>query len=155
MDRAAPAPLPCPGSELSKFSGKPPVAELYLVRHAQASFHSADYDCLSALGERQSRWLGEYFASRDIRFDVLVTGTLRRHRQTLAGILEGMELDTGGDAIELPGLDEYDFRALVAAFAVPRAVSPRAASPRADPPGADLFERAVRGVLLGVLGDGR
>jgi len=74
MDRAAPAPLPCPGSELSKFSGKPPVAELYLVRHAQASFHSADYDCLSALGERQSRWLGEYFASRDIRFDVLVTG---------------------------------------------------------------------------------
>ena len=148
MDRAAPAPLPCPGSELSKFSGKPPVAELYLVRHAQASFHSADYDCLSALGERQSRWLGEYFASRDIRFDVLVTGTLRRHRQTLAGILEGMELDTGGDAVELPGLDEYDFRALVAAFAVAHPDDARVAAWRAEPATKPAFYRLLKLAML-------
>jgi broad specificity phosphatase PhoE len=130
------------------FFRNPPVAELYLVRHAQASFHSADYDCLSALGERQSRWLGEYFASRGIRFDVLITGTLRRHRQTLAGILEGMELDAAGDAIELPGLDEYDFRALVAAFAAANPDDARVAAWRAEPAAKPAFYRLLKLAML-------
>lgn len=124
------------------------MAELYLVRHAQASFHSADYDCLSALGERQSRWLGEYFAERGIRFDVLVTGTLRRHRQTLAGILRGISLDAHPAAIEHPGLDEYDFRALVAAFAVANADDPRVAAWRADPASKSAFYRLLKLALL-------
>ena len=38
------------------------MAELYLVRHGQASFGAADYDRLSERGEQQSVWLGEYFA---------------------------------------------------------------------------------------------
>ena len=120
------------------------MAELYLVRHAQASFHSADYDCLSALGERQSRWLGEYFAAREIRFDVLVTGTMRRHRQTLAGILSGMNLDPVSDAIEQPGLDEYDFRALVAAFAAAHADDARVAAWRAEPGSKPAFYRLLK-----------
>ena len=41
------------------------MAELYLVRHAQASFGTDDYDRLSQLGHRQSRWLGEYLAEDD------------------------------------------------------------------------------------------
>lgn len=36
------------------------MSELYLVRHAQASFGAANYDQLSDLGHRQSRWLGEH-----------------------------------------------------------------------------------------------
>jgi broad specificity phosphatase PhoE len=82
------------------------LAELFLVRHAQASFGTDDYDRLSELGHRQSRWLGEYFAERGMRFDRVVTGTLRRHRETLAGLLEG-----GADtvaSIEHAGLNEYD-----------------------------------------------
>ena len=130
------------------FFRNPPVAELYLVRHAQASFHSADYDCLSALGERQSRWLGEYFVSRGIRFDVLITGTLRRHRQTLAGILEGMDLDAAGDAIELPGLDEYDFRALVAAFAAAHPDDVRVVAWRAEPAAKPAFYRLLKLAML-------
>ncbi len=92
------------------------MAELLLVRHAQASFHAADYDCLSPLGEQQSLWLGELFAARGTAFDAVVTGTLRRHHQTLEGIRQGLGLDTLEPALQVPGLDEYEFRALVAAF---------------------------------------
>jgi len=91
------------------------MAELYLVRHAQASFGTEDYDRLTELGHRQARWLGEYFAERGMRFDRVVTGTLRRHRETLQGILEG---NPGAPAAELhAGLDEYRAEALVAAYA--------------------------------------
>lgn len=120
------------------------MAELFLVRHAQASFHSADYDCLSALGERQSRWLGEYFAERGIGFHVLVTGTLRRHRQTLDGVLRGMGRDAGAAAIAHPGLDEYDFRALVAAWAAAHADDPRVVAWRADPASKPAFYRLLK-----------
>lgn len=84
-----------------------------LVRHGQASYGAADYDRLSPLGWQQSRWLGEHFAERGWKFDLVVRGTLRRHDETLRGILEG--LGAGADAAAHPGLDEYDARSLVAA----------------------------------------
>jgi broad specificity phosphatase PhoE len=89
------------------------MAALYLVRHAQASYGTEDYDRLSALGWRQARWLGEYFAERGMRFDVVLRGTLRRHAETLAGIAEGMgsALPERQDA----GLNEYDSLALLRA----------------------------------------
>src|SRR5690606_40460973 len=40
---------------------------ILLVRHAQASFGTDDYDRLSELGRQQARWLGEYFAARGDR----------------------------------------------------------------------------------------
>lgn len=88
------------------------MGTLYLVRHAQASFGEADYDRLSPLGERQSRRLGEYFAARGQRFDAVLTGTLRRHAQTLAGIADGM--GQALPALEWPGLNEYDSEAVIA-----------------------------------------
>lgn len=89
------------------------MARLFLVRHGQASYGAADYDRLSPLGWQQSRWLGEHFAERGLRFDVVVRGTQRRHDETLRGILEGMGIDAGHDAH--PGLNEYDARALLEA----------------------------------------
>lgn len=86
---------------------------LYLVRHGQASFGADDYDQLSALGQRQSVQLGRYFASKGIRFDAVLTGTLRRHTQTLSGIGEGM--DSALSAMHWPGLNEYDSESLIAA----------------------------------------
>ena len=68
----------------------PPMGTLYLVRHGQASFGADDYDQLSDLGRRQSLRLGEYFAQKGVRFDGLIAGALRRHKQTMAAILEGM-----------------------------------------------------------------
>ena len=91
------------------------MTELILVRHGQASFGAADYDRLSELGWRQSRWLGEYFAERGATFDRVIRGSLRRHTQTLAGIAEGM----GGllDGAEDARLDEYDSHSLLHAYA--------------------------------------
>jgi broad specificity phosphatase PhoE len=88
------------------------MGTLYLVRHGQASFGAADYDQLSELGQRQSRRLGEYFAERGLHFDGLIAGTLRRHKQTLAGILEGM--NRAGEHLAWDGLNEYDSEALIA-----------------------------------------
>ena len=88
------------------------MGTLYLVRHGQASFGADDYDQLSELGHRQSVRLGEYFAERDIRFEGLIAGTLRRHKQTLEGILQGM--DHAGEHLAWEGLNEYDSEAVIA-----------------------------------------
>ncbi len=58
------------------------MGRLFLVRHAQASFLSQNYDQLSALGETQARLLGEYWAQRKVVFDRVCTGPALRHRQT-------------------------------------------------------------------------
>jgi broad specificity phosphatase PhoE len=91
------------------------MAELYLVRHGQASFGAENYDELSLTGRTQSGWLGEYFAQAQLRFDRVVIGTMHRHRQTAHGILAAM----GGPQVEIAqdaGLNEYDFQALFAAL---------------------------------------
>jgi broad specificity phosphatase PhoE len=88
------------------------MGTLYMVRHGQASFGADDYDQLSDLGRRQSVRLGEWFALRDIRFDGLIAGTLRRHKQTLEGILEGM--NHAGEHLSWDGLNEYDANAVIA-----------------------------------------
>ncbi len=90
------------------------MGNLYLVRHGQASFGAADYDNLSELGQRQSVRLGEHFRERGQRFDAILTGTLRRHRQTLAGIADGMQL-AAAETRELAGLNEFDGEAIIRA----------------------------------------
>jgi len=97
------------------------MAELVLVRHAQASFGAADYDRLSELGWRQARWLGEHFAQRGASFDLVVRGSLRRHAETLAGIAQGMGKDIGGG--EDARLNEYDSAALLRAHTKGRPIS--------------------------------
>jgi len=89
------------------------MGTLYLVRHGQASFGAADYDELSALGHRQSRRLGEYFAHKGIHFEAVLTGTLKRHAQTWAGIAAGAGLVL--EPLQWNGLNEYDSEAVIAA----------------------------------------
>jgi broad specificity phosphatase PhoE len=86
---------------------------VYLVRHAQASFGADDYDQLSELGRRQSVQLGRYFAARRLTFDLVVSGTLKRHTQTLDGISQG--LGAALEAAHWPGLNEYDRQAVISA----------------------------------------
>lgn len=103
------------------------MGTLYLVRHGQASFGSHDYDRLSELGHRQCRALGEHFRSMNLRFSTVLTGSLRRHRETYDGIAEGL-----GQRLEpevWPGLNEYDPEAVVRAVysgQVPKPDSPEA-----------------------------
>ena len=84
------------------------MGEIVLIRHGQASFGTDNYDRLSETGWQQARVLGDYFRERELQFDRLLSGAMVRHRQTLSGIV-------GADAEPevLPGLNEYDFHALV------------------------------------------
>ncbi len=90
------------------------MGTLYLVRHGQASFGADDYDHLSELGQRQSVRLGQYWRERGVTFDAVLTGTLRRHAQTWAGIAEGAGYSHDVQARE--GLNEYDSAAVIAAI---------------------------------------
>ena len=90
------------------------MGTLYLVRHGQASFGADDYDQLSPRGHAQAVRLGEYWRQRGQQFDAVITGTLRRHTQTLAGIAEGLQITP--QALQMPGLNEYDSHALIAAI---------------------------------------
>lgn len=84
------------------------MSEIIFVRHGQASFGADDYDKLSHLGHQQAAWLAEHFAGRGDRFDRIVCGDLRRHRETAAPIAaafgEGPEIDAR--------LNEFDYDAL-------------------------------------------
>ncbi len=91
------------------------MSMVLMVRHAQASFGAADYDRLSTLGHQQSRWLGEYFASRGLKFSRVMSGTLTRQSDTASGIVAAM----GGDPSSIvrhEGLNEYHGEALFRAY---------------------------------------
>jgi broad specificity phosphatase PhoE len=90
------------------------MGQLYLVRHGQASLGAANYDQLSELGRRQSERLGAYWRSLGLTFDAVLCGTLQRHRQTLAGIAEGLQ--TPLEALPWAGLNEYDAEAVIDAI---------------------------------------
>ncbi|RYF28136.1 MAG: histidine phosphatase family protein [Comamonadaceae bacterium] len=90
------------------------MGTLYLVRHGQASFGADDYDQLSTRGHEQAVRLGEYWRARGVRFDAAITGTLRRHAQTFAGIAQGLQ--GAPEPLSLPALNEYDSAALIAAI---------------------------------------
>jgi broad specificity phosphatase PhoE len=93
-----------------------------LVRHGQASFGADDYDVLSETGWEQARLLGAWLAARGVRPDVLVRGGLRRHRETVEGVLAGAAgagaAGAGWSAsVEVDaGWDEFDHLGVIAAL---------------------------------------
>ncbi len=138
------------------------MGTLYLVRHGQASFGADDYDHLSERGWQQARRLGQYWRERwgdALRFDAVLTGTLRRQVQTWQGIAEGAALPTpepcraesppaasastpgAGSHLLWPGLNEYDSRAVIAA------IHP-APLPKADTP--ELYREHFRLLRTGL-----
>jgi len=88
------------------------MGNLYVVRHGQASFGADDYDQLSTLGQQQSIRLGEYWRERGMVFEAVITGSLKRHRQTWEGIQQGLQ-DTQLQPLVWPGLNEYDSEAVI------------------------------------------
>ena len=87
------------------------MGTLYLVRHGQASFGAEDYDRLSELGQRQCAQLGAWMQARGLRFEAVLRGSLRRHRESLEALASN--LPGLPDALEWPGLNEYDSEAVV------------------------------------------
>lgn len=65
------------------------MGEITLVRHGQANSaadNEADYDRLTELGHQQARWLGDWMQAHDGAFDQVLSGTLRRQRETVANM---------------------------------------------------------------------
>ena len=59
------------------------MARITLIRHGQASFGQANYDQLSERGYRQGELVGQALATRGIKPDLILCGSMSRHRQTL------------------------------------------------------------------------
>ena len=91
------------------------MAELYLIRHGQASFGAANYDKLSDLGHQQARWLGEYYKHQGLDFGHIVTGDMVRQQETAAGICEGLGLPPQDFDTHL-GLNEFNFDVIIKAY---------------------------------------
>src|SRR5690242_20287511 len=80
---------------------------IYLLRHGQASLFGRDYDVLSDTGGEQSRLVGAALSARGVRPDLVVRGSLRRHRQTT----EAVQAAAGWEDLEVmvdPRWDEID-----------------------------------------------
>jgi broad specificity phosphatase PhoE len=93
------------------------VGQLLLVRHGQASWGSEDYDVLSETGWEQSRLLGKALAARGITPHVVITGGMRRHRETAEACLG--ELSDPPTAQADAGWDEFDHVAMLEALPAP------------------------------------
>jgi broad specificity phosphatase PhoE len=89
------------------------MGQLLLVRHGQASWDGEDYDVLSERGHRQGELLGAALASRGIRPDLVVTGGMRRHRDTVENLVAGASLGHVGVELDA-GWDEYDHVSMLA-----------------------------------------
>ncbi|MGI9393163.1 MAG: histidine phosphatase family protein [Boseongicola sp.] len=87
------------------------MGEIILVRHGQANSTATteeDYDRLSELGLKQAAWLGEWMRAHGYEFDHVWSGTLTRHRQTVAA----MDFQADEDA----RLNEIDYYTLTQAM---------------------------------------
>ncbi len=83
------------------------MGEIILVRHGQANSGAVteeEYDMLSETGHLQSKWLGEWMRIHEDGFDHVLSGTLQRHRETVAGM--------GFAADEDARLNELDYLTL-------------------------------------------
>ena len=95
------------------------MAQLYLIRHGQASFGSQNYDQLSELGAQQALQLGKWWAERDIGIQRIVTGALHRHQQTAVACVAGLrgqepsQIETGSWHTDA-GFNEYHHHEVLA-----------------------------------------
>lgn len=69
------------------------MAQLFLIRHGQASFGKANYDALSELGAQQAQVMGKCLAA-SIEPTQLICGSLNRQQQTMDNLLAGFESAT-------------------------------------------------------------
>ena len=77
---------------------------LLLVRHGQASFGSANYDVLSALGRSQAEATAAALAAAGLEVTRVISGSLRRQRDTAEAIADAYGFSPTVDE----GWNEYD-----------------------------------------------
>jgi len=88
------------------------VAQLWAIRHGQASLFSTDYDVLSERGEAQARDLGAHLAGAGVHFDRLFSGPAKRQKDTASLAREAAAKVEGvtpwPEPVVVEGLDEHD-----------------------------------------------
>jgi len=93
------------------------LSRIYLVRHGQATFGADEYDRLTQAGVAQCVQLASHWRALGRRVDRVYAGTLRRQRASAEAFVQALSGE-GGAALPveaLPGIEEYDHRALLAA----------------------------------------
>jgi broad specificity phosphatase PhoE len=107
------------------------MANLILIRHAQASLLSQNYDQLSETGLYQSTLLGKYFADISLSTNRIIRGSLKRHQQTADGICESLSKPSD---IEVDDRwNEFDFKTLIKAYLATYHDQPLAYDNKTDP----------------------
>jgi broad specificity phosphatase PhoE len=91
---------------------------VFLIRHAQASFGTADYDVLSEVGRQQAVALDQGLRARGVRADRVLLGSQRRQRETM----ELCRIAASSEVTVDARLDEYDHADLFKHYE-PRAVA--------------------------------
>lgn len=82
------------------------MAEIFLIRHGQASFGKADYDELSGKGYLQAKQLGDSWLNRSEPC-LWLSGSLKRHQQTAHSFFDGAGIS--GTAFDIDdGFNEFD-----------------------------------------------
>jgi len=137
-----------PGTSPRDGRERPPANRVRLIRHAQASFGSADYDQLSARGEHQAQHLARWLVAESRRpYCLVVRGSMLRHAQTLAPIEQAFA--DGGRPLPParvdPAWNEFDHEAILRAYAAVHQDHGELARAR----GGDW--NAIRSLLLGAL----
>ncbi|MEM6990450.1 MAG: histidine phosphatase family protein [Myxococcota bacterium] len=83
------------------------MAQLWVIRHGQASLFATDYDVLSPVGEAQSKALGVHLAAAQVGVDRAFCGPAKRQRDTASLCREGAR-QTVPDATVIDEFDEHD-----------------------------------------------
>jgi broad specificity phosphatase PhoE len=98
------------------------VAVILLVRHGQASWGAPDYDNLSERGHRQGAVLGRALAAHGVAPTHLLSGAMRRQRQTLRAAVDaaGWTADVRVDE----GWNEFDHVQMLEVHGAPDGSTP-------------------------------
>jgi broad specificity phosphatase PhoE len=84
---------------------------ILLARHGQASFGGEDYDVLSEHGHAQAARLADELSARELSVGRLLSGSLRRQRDTAAPFAATLGCEVAVD----PRFNEYDMDEILAA----------------------------------------
>ncbi len=124
--------------------------EIYLLRHGQASFGKPDYDELSETGRHQSEVLASHLLERNIHFDQVVHGSLRRQRDTAGAYLQQAgNIPLAVRSYEHSGFNEFQAERIVKHY-LPRILldQPDLANLLQQPGG---FEKNFQTIFISVL----
>ncbi len=90
------------------------MGDLYVIRHAQASFGQTDYDRLSELGIRQARLLETFLNRIGTRFEAIYSGSLKRQVATAEPLRSCFRPNVPQSELSiLPEFNEYDSSAVI------------------------------------------